>query len=304
MSSVSLVSEGEQNSRPPAEYRERGTGFVLAALWALYALTLRQYLHGKRWMVVGALFILPAGLATLLRATSSKVPSAGLEFILVFMLIPQAILPLVALLFASGMIQDEQEEQTITYLLVRPLPKWAIYSVKLLATVTIAVLLTAIFTALSYVAIYLGGSSEVEMIPLRCLQAIAIHSLAVVAYCSLFGLLSLITKRSLIVGILYIVVIEGVLANLPFGIRLLTVIYYSRLIAIRSLEFTIALPRGTQNIAAEAWQFNVRQDPALLDHPQLGTCVAILLLGCLICAVLATFIFSKREFYVKTPESN
>ena len=45
------------------------------------------------------------------------------ELALIFGLIPQAILPLTALVFASGMIQDEVEEQTLTYLLIRPLPR-------------------------------------------------------------------------------------------------------------------------------------------------------------------------------------
>ena len=255
-------------------------------------------------MVIGAFFLLPAGLAVLLRATAPKVPGAALEFILVFMLIPQAILPLVALLYASGMIQDEQEEQTITYLLVRPLPKWALYVVKLLATITTAVLLTAVFTVLTYAAIYVGGRTPAENIPLRYLQASAIQSLAVVAYCCFFGLISLLTKRSLVVGILYIVVVEGALANLPFGIRLSTVIYYTRLIAFRSLEFVVSTPRGPQNIAAEAWQLNVGNDPALLEHPQLSTCLIVLLVGSLACTVLAGFVISKKEFRVKTPENN
>ena len=40
-----------------------------------------------------------------------------------------------------GIVQDEQEEQTMTYLLIRPIPKWALYSVKLLATLTTTVIL-------------------------------------------------------------------------------------------------------------------------------------------------------------------
>ena len=74
-----------------------------------------------------------------------------------FMFIPQALLPLVALVYATGIIQDEQEEQTLTYLLIRPIPRWAIFMVKLLATLTTTVLLTAVFTALTYVAVYVGG---------------------------------------------------------------------------------------------------------------------------------------------------
>src|SRR5271169_50179 len=121
-------------------------GFSLTALWTLYVLTVRQHMHGKRWIVMGVLFLLPAGLAILVRITSPSVPSIWLEFLFAFMFIPQALLPLVALLYASGMIRDEQEEQTITYLLIRPISKWALYCVKLLATLTTTVALTAFFT--------------------------------------------------------------------------------------------------------------------------------------------------------------
>src|ERR1700681_4792467 len=70
-----------------------------AALWALYTLTLRQHLHGKRFLVMGALFLTPAAIAAVVRATAPDVPSVLLEFSFVFMFIPQAFLPLVALLY-------------------------------------------------------------------------------------------------------------------------------------------------------------------------------------------------------------
>ena len=54
---------------------------------------------------------------------------------------------IIELLYASGMIPDEVEEQTLTYLLVRPLPKWAVYAVKLLATVCVVAALVAAFVA-------------------------------------------------------------------------------------------------------------------------------------------------------------
>ena len=144
-----------------------------------------------------------------------------------------------------------------------------------------------------------------ENIPLRCLKAAGIQSLAVIAYCSLFGLMSLLTKRTLIVGVIYTVVIEGVLANLPFSIRLATVIYYTRVIAYRTLEFIVTSPRGgTENIAAEAWQFDVRRDPDLLAHPQVTTCIAVLLVSSLVFTAIAAVICSRREFHVKVPEVN
>jgi ABC-2 type transport system permease protein len=299
MSSLVAADTNLQATRPRASGR-----ISFSSLTTLYVLTLRQYVHGKRWMVMGALFILPAALAILLRATAPKIPGGGLEFLIVFMLIPQALLPLVALVYASGMLQDEQEEQTITYLLIRPIPKWALYLVKLLATLTTTVILTAFFTALTYAAIYVGGDAGGENILLRCLKTISIHGLSVVAYCCLFGLISVFTKRTLLAGIVYIVIIEGVLANLPIGIRLITVIYYARLIAYRSLSFVIQVPHGTEEHASTAWKLDLRRDPNLLNHPELGTCLVVLLVASLVCALLAAFLCSRKEFYVKTPEKN
>ena len=112
-------------------------------------LTLRQHVHGKRWLVMGLLFLLPAALAVLCgHSADRQPPPSHWSSSLALMFIPQALLPLVALLYASGMVQDEQEEQTITYLLVRPIPKWALYLVKLLATLTMTVCLVTIFTVL------------------------------------------------------------------------------------------------------------------------------------------------------------
>lgn len=274
----------------------------LSGLWTLYALTLRQHVHGKRWLVMGLLFLVPAALAVFIRATTPDVPKIALEFMLAMMFLPQALLPLVALLYSSGIIQDEQEEQTITYLLVRPIAKWAIYTVKLLATLTTAVLLTVLFTGLTYACIYVGAGDAVNP-TLRCLQAASIHSLAVVAYCCLFGLLSLVTKRILIVGVLYTAVVEGLLANLPFGIRHLAVIYYTRLIAYRTMDFIITWPNGrTHNMAAEAWQLDLRRDPQLLEHPDLSACLAVVSIASVVCAALGAWLCWGREFHVKTPE--
>jgi len=277
-------------------------GSRLVSFWTLYQLTLRQHLHGKRWLVMALLFLLPVGMAILVRQTAPNVPSVGLEFMLAFLFLPQAVIPLVALLYASGMIQDEQEEQTITYLLIRPIPKWAIYTIKLLATLTTTVVLVALATVLIYAAIYLGADAHGADIPLRCLKAVGIHSLAAVAYCCLFGLLSLLTQRTLMVGILYTAVFEVLLASMPFGIRLVTVTYYSRLIAYRLLTFVSPQPRRTEDIAAAVWHLDVYKNP--LEHPQVGTCVTVLLVASLACTVLAAVLCSVREFHVKTPEKN
>jgi ABC-2 type transport system permease protein len=290
---------------PLAGRRAASSGSLLASLGALYGLTLRQHLHGKRWLVVGGLFLLPALLAGLVRATVPKESPALTEFVFVFMFIPQALLPLVALLYGSGIVKDELEDQTFTYLLIRPIPRWAIYLVKVLATLTTTVVLTTIFTSLTYATIYVGVDAGGENIPLRCLKAIGVHALAVATYCCLFGLMSLLTRWTLVLGILYTAFFEGFLANMPFSVRLLTVLYYSRLIAYRSMSFLVTGPRGNkENIAADAWQLDVRADPLLLEHPQMGTCLIVMLGASLIFMVWGAYLCSRREFHVKTPEGS
>jgi len=276
----------------------------LVPLWALFVLTLRQHVHGRRWIVMAVLFLLPAGLAVLIRSTAPDAPPAVIEFLLAFMFIPQALLPLVALVYATGIIQDEQEEQTLTYLLIRPIPRWAIYLVKLLATLTTTIVLTAVFTALTYTAVYIGSSSGFADVSRRCLTAIWIHGLSVAAYCCLFGLIGLYTRRALVAGILYAAVIEGLLANLPFGLRFITVIYYARVLAYRSMDFTLTDHGRKVDLADAAWQLDVRNDPGLEGHPQLQACVLVLTIAGLACAAFGALLCARREFHVKTPEGS
>src|SRR5713226_2443894 len=111
-----------------------GRGFDPTALAALFVLTLRQHLRGRRLLVLSLLFLLPSVLATVARLAPHPPQPEELEFAFVFNLIPHALATLTALLYAAGIIQDEVEEQTLTYLLLRPLPRWALYVTKLLAT--------------------------------------------------------------------------------------------------------------------------------------------------------------------------
>ena len=105
------------------------------ALATLFVLTLRQHLRGRRLLVLALLFALPSALAAVVNLLSHfPPPAAEVQFVFIFNFIPHALAPLAALLYATGIIQDEVEEQTLTYLLVRPLPRWAIYIVKMLAT--------------------------------------------------------------------------------------------------------------------------------------------------------------------------
>ena len=63
----------------------------------------------------------------MLRNLAQAGPGRGARIRLVFNLLPHGLAPLTALLYAAGVISDEVEEQTLTYLLMRSVPRWALY---------------------------------------------------------------------------------------------------------------------------------------------------------------------------------
>lgn len=285
---------GNDHALPFGSRLTRSNGRELSALAALFVLTLRQHTHGRRLLVLGFLYALPCALVVLLRSLNRPPPVGALEYALIFNLLPHGLAPLTALLYATGIVQDEVEEQTLTYLLLRPLPRWGLYIAKLLATVCTTVLLIACATAALYFFIY-ANTPELwrEVLPVRLPRLIGIMALAQVAYCVLFGLLGLLTRRSLIAGVVYIVLIEGFLASLDFILRSLTVVYYVRILSLRWLD----LPADLLQRFRSDWSIDLDLVPTASE------CVARSVLFGLLGAALTALWFARREFHVKTPEA-
>src|SRR5262245_9709306 len=270
----------------------RSRGRELAAMAALFRLTLRQHTHGRRMIVLALLYLLPCGLAILLRVLPKTPRPDAIEFALIFNLLPHALAPLTALLYAAGAIQDEVEEQTLTYLLVRSIPRWAIYVTKLLATWCVTTVLTSIATVAVYASIYAGTPEfQTDILMGRLPIVLAITALAQFAYCSVFGFIGLAAKRSLIVGLIFIVVIEGVLSNLDFILRAVTIVHYVRTLILRWLS----LP---STILKDMRDWNLDLDTA----PTAEQAVQRLVLTGLIGIALGGWWFARSEFRVKTPE--
>ncbi len=272
--------------------------------WTLYRLSLGQHRHGRRWIGTLALTLLPMLIAIIIRSTDPYAAPGSMEFGLVFMLIPQGLLPLLALVYASGIIQEEQEDQTITYLLVRPIPKWMMYLIKWAAALTAAEILAMAAIVLTYAAIFCGthgASGSFIHLAERCLVACTVHGLAILAYCGIFGLMGLVTQRVLVIGILYTALFEGLFANTPFNLRMITVIYYARLLIYRLLPHHAKPGLRVHSTTANTWKFITAGDPNLKLYPHNWVCVTVLLSTAIFTSALAGWICSNREFYVKTP---
>ena len=268
---------------------------MLSALAALFVLAVRQHTHGRRLLVLGALYLLPCVLAVVLRNLPKPAPAEALEFALVFSLLPHGLAPLTALLYAAGVVSDEVEDQTLTYLLVRSVPRWALYLTKLLATLCVTTALVAAAVISLYAAIYAGTPGFWDEVLPRAGRAVAVTALAQVGYCALFGFLGLLTRRSLIAGIAYIVAVEGVLANLDFVGRALTVVYYVRTLTLRWLD----LPPEQLRRCQEVWGM-----ADLTKLPSSGACVLIVLGFGVVVSAVSAVLFARSEFRVKTPGSD
>ncbi len=285
-----------QAAKSPSAPRRASGPYLDLSIWAsVFWLTVRQQCRARRLIILCFLFALPTVIAILTRYFQPDTSLPSLEYGLIFILIPHALLPLTALLYASGMIQDEIEEQTLTYLLIRPLPKWALYLAKLAATVVVTAGLSAVFTSTAFVAVHAGTSAFWTDMPARMIKTIAILSLTLLAYCSLFGFMSLYIRRTLVVGIAYILLLEGLLANIDFVARRLTLIYYLRVLVLRWVHIRWA---SIGENGADEWSIDLSLAPDALS------CLWILLGVSLAATLFAGLIFSNREFRLKTPEGS
>lgn len=260
----------------------------LSALGALFALSVERLIRGRRLLVLVVLLLLPTVLTLLARQYAPRFDAAEAEEVFVFYMIPQVLLPLTLLVFASGIVQDEVEEQTLTYLLIRPLPRWAIYLIKLVAVVVVSAAVVALGTIAVLLALHWGSDGLWgEVFPERAAQICGLFTLASLAYGSLFGCLSLIVRRSMSLGIAYILVFEGVFANVDFVVRKATVMYYVRVLSERWL-----------GLAVESWSLDMATAPG--GRAALLT----LLIASAVAMALAAILFTVREFRLKTPEGS
>lgn len=263
-------------------------GFSATAWLTLLRISTQQLARGRRLLILALLFSLPTVLTLVTRNFNEDyLDEIDLvrQFVL-FVLIPQALVPLTALILASGMIRDEVEGQTLTYLLIRPLPRLSIYLAKLLAAWLVSSALTLVFTTTAVMAIH-WGTPELwgEMVPKQALQLSGLWSLALLVYVGLFGLLGLVVRWVLPLGVAYILIFEGLFANIDFTIRQVTVLWYVRVLAERWF-----------GIHVEAWAIDLESAPTA------NASLLILLAVALVSALAGAIVFGNREHRVKTPE--
>ena len=116
------------------------------------------------------------------------------------------VVPIVALVFAAAAFGDLKEDGTLVYLWLRPMDRWPMVAGAWLASVTVSLPLTLVpLTAAAFIADV--GSDLVWATVLACV-------VGNLAYSAVFMLLGLFTKNSVVWGIAYILIWEGLVAGI------------------------------------------------------------------------------------------
>ena len=197
-------------------------------------LTWRQLFANRRLYLALAFALTPVIVTLLFRWL---VPEKGIEGAAGFFLVIQkevivgTLLPIAAVVFGTSAFGGEMDDGTLVYLLVKPVPRWTVVLSKYVVAVsaTTLVMLVAIFGSW-----YALGVAE---LPFAAPKAYFYGTLVgAVLYSALFVMLGIATKRSLIVGLFYVIAFEAVLSRSAPGTRALSIREFANTVTLKTAD--------------------------------------------------------------------
>lgn len=186
----------------------------------IMTLTVRALLGRRRALLLLPMPVLLIGLTLIATMARSPVDHWGL--VVFGHLGLGVILPLTALIVGSSVLGLEIEDGTITHLLTKPLPRSEI----ILSKLAVAWAVTAVATAVPLLVAGLIGGSPALGVGLFFGALVG-----ALAYSSVFLALSVITKRPVAFGLVYIMLWENLLVEFVSGAKVLSVQQYSAVLA-------------------------------------------------------------------------
>jgi ABC-2 type transport system permease protein len=192
------------------------TGFI-------FGLTLRQLLGRRSTLIPLGLCALPILISFIYSISNPEMgPERWTVRVLMVGFIITGILPLCTLPMATSVLGDELEEGTAVYLLTKPVPRWQILLPKLAAATLVSASMLFVATLLSgWLALH--GHGDLSIVYGYAIAVI----IADLAYTSLFVMLSLLTSRALIAGLIYVFIWETTTTSIFTGTRYLSIRHYA-----------------------------------------------------------------------------
>lgn len=203
---------------------ESGPRVGLRAERAVATVTWRLLMSGRRW--IGALVAsgLPALGAWLFFAEAGPSdPERLATFFGGFMnaIVLTILLPLMGLVHGTAAFGIEVEDGTLRYLLAKPVARWRIVHVKwgvAAAATTVSVLPGVVAAGW----ILMGAPTDPAVLGMGAAVVVG-----AALYAAVFMSLGLVTRRALILGLLYLLAWEGTLGTLFSGVRVFSIREYA-----------------------------------------------------------------------------
>lgn len=197
--------------------------------WPVYRLTLRSILDGRKPLALLVLALVPVAAAIVFAAAGDLDPRIFWARLLQRLVIP-TVTAFVAVVIGASAIGDEREDGTILYLVATPIPRRTLVLTKILAawTASMALLAPAVIVA---GVIALGDRLSADAI-LWPLLGVALSALC---YCGVTSWLSMISRRPVVIGALYILLWEGSIATFAASADRFSIAAYGRAIAVEGV---------------------------------------------------------------------
>ncbi|MEU4399895.1 ABC transporter permease subunit [Micromonospora orduensis] len=214
-------------------------------------ITARGLFGRRRFLLLLPLPLVLLGLAVLCRSLGVDPGQWGPPVLVGLGL--AVVLPVVALIIGTGVLGAEIDDGTVVHILTKPLPRWQIVLPKL----AVAAGVTAVTVAVPlYVAGVLADSVRLG------LALAAASALGALAYSALFLALSLVTRRPVLLGLVYVLIWEGLLGNFVSGTKVLSIQQYvialaDRLAPTGLLETSVSVPVASVMTALVSVGFTV-----------------------------------------------
>jgi ABC-2 type transport system permease protein len=204
----------------------------------IFDLSLGQMLWSRRSLFLALVAAAPVALASLIRVAASVEPAALPQIngerlngsvlfgLMIWFLYVRFIVPVLGMFYGIGLIADEVDDKTITYLFVRPIPRSAVLLGKYLAYVVCTILLVLpSIVIVFFLVVPIGGGSIGAAFPALATD-LGLLALGIAAYGALFGWVGTRLKRPLVIGLVFVFGWEPGVLLFPGYLKRATIAYY------------------------------------------------------------------------------
>jgi ABC-2 type transport system permease protein len=222
----------------------KGSTRAVYPVWTLLRLTLGELVGTKRVLLYLAMLLVPVACSACY-AFGEKIGRDplylwGIIFVLAYL---DFIVPMTALLLGSTLISGEQEGQTLTYLLTRPVPRWLVTLVKYAAASGVSIVGITLSMLGTYwmLTLHPGPPTAGNDFAYWALLA-GVGGVALLVYLAIFLFAGMRFRRPAVAGLVFILAWENPIGFLPGVVRYLTVVHYLRSLAIQATKGVIVMP--------------------------------------------------------------